>query len=120
MIQLTFSNLAIIFLGGGFGASLRFFFSRILNTYSGKIWAGTLFVNLVGCLIFFLLSQYASDSKIEYQVFLKIGLLGSLTTFSTFSFEVVTLLKSGRMMEGLLVLGLNIVFGIIIGIGILK
>ena len=120
MIQLTFSNLAIIFLGGGLGASLRFFFSLILNNYSGRIWTGTLFVNLLGCLIFFLLSEYASDSKVEYQAFFKIGLLGSLTTFSTFSFEVVTLLKSGRLTECLLVLGLNMVFGIIIVIGILK
>lgn len=120
MIQLSFTNFAIVFLGGGFGASLRFFFSKILNNYSGKIWAGTLFVNLVGCLVFFMLSQYASDSKLEYQIFFKVGLLGSLTTFSTFSFEVVSLLKTGRFMEGMLVLGLNIVFGIIIGIGILK
>ncbi|MBT7609316.1 MAG: CrcB family protein [Bacteriovoracaceae bacterium] len=120
MIQLSFLNLAIIFLGGGFGASLRFLFSRKLNTFSGKIWAGTLFVNLLGCLIFFLLSQYATDSKSEYQMFLKVGLLGSLTTFSTFSFEVVTLFKAGRIYEGLLVLALNIVFGIIIGIWILK
>ncbi len=120
MLQLTFSNLAIIFLGGGFGATLRFFFSRMMNQYSGKLWAGTLFVNILGCLIFFLLSQYATHTKINYQIFFKVGLLGSLTTFSTFSFEVVTLFKTGRIYEAILVIGLNIVFGVIIGIWILK
>jgi fluoride exporter len=120
MIQLSLSNLFIVFIGGGLGASLRFLFSRMINNYTGKLWTGTLFVNLLGCLIFFLLSQYAADSKIDYQIFLKIGLLGSLTTFSTFSFEVVTLIKTGRVYEGLLVLALNVVIGVIIGIGILK
>ena len=50
----------------------------------------------------------------------KAGVLGSLTTFSTFSVELVSLLKEGRWQEAVVVILLNIVFGIIIGIGILR
>ena len=120
MITASFSGLLTIFLGGGIGASLRFIFSNLINNFSGKIWTGTLFVNLLGCLIYFILSSSFQELRPSYQLLLKTGLLGSLTTFSTFSFEVVTLLKSGRVLEGLSVLALNVVFGIVIGIWVLK
>ena len=108
-----------IFLAGGLGANLRWILSLFVDKFTGKIWTGTLAVNLIGCILFFLISKYQPSDK-ELEFILKTGLLGSLTTFSTFSFEMVTLLKSGRISEALLVLGLNIFLGIIIGIGIIR
>lgn len=108
-----------IFLAGGIGANLRWVLSQFANKLSGKIWTGTLLVNLLGCLIFFLISRF-QPSESEMSLIFKVGLLGSLTTFSTFTFEIVSLLKSGQTSEALLVLSLNILFGIIIGIGIIR
>lgn len=120
MAAINLQNIIVIFLGGGVGASLRFLFSYLLTSLSGRPWLGTLFVNLLGTLIFFLVDRFFQGMKAEYQLMIKTGLLGSLTTFSTFSFEVVQLFKSGRLMEGLSVVLLNVVFGIIIGIWIFK
>lgn len=108
-----------IFLAGGLGANLRWLLSFFVDKFTGKIWTGTLAVNLIGCLLFFLVSKYQPSDK-ELEVIFKTGLLGSLTTFSTFSYEIVTLLKTGRTTEALLVFALNIFLGVIIGIGIIR
>ncbi|MBK23403.1 MAG: fluoride efflux transporter CrcB [Halobacteriovorax sp.] len=108
-----------IFLAGGIGANLRWVLSLLINKFSGKIWTGTLAVNLIGCLLFFLVSRFQPNES-ELNLIFKVGLLGSLTTFSTFTFEIVSLIKAGQTSEALLVLCLNILFGVIIGIGIIR
>lgn len=108
-----------IFIAGGLGANLRWILSFFVNKFTGKIWTGTLVVNLIGCLLFFLISRYQPSDR-ELEMIFKTGLLGSLTTFSTFSYEIVTLLKSGRTSEALLVFALNIFLGIAIGIGVIR
>ena len=112
--------LTLIFLGGGIGATLRYLLSKISLIYVSKIWFGTLLVNILGCLIFFLLGRLGIAEEKSSHAFFKIGLLGSLTTFSTFSYEVVTLFKQHQFLEGGLVIFLNIFFGIIIGIWVLR
>jgi fluoride exporter len=119
-LPLTFSLLLSIFLGGGAGALLRFLLSRSVNALSSRIWLGTLTVNLLGCLIFFILIKWNPVWPKNMEFAVKAGVLGSLTTFSTFSVELVSLLKEGRWQEAVVVILLNIVFGIIIGIGILR
>lgn len=113
------STLTFVFLGGGVGASLRFILSMGVNSFTSRIWAGTLFVNLLGCIIYFCVTKFGIDSK-SILSFTKIGLLGSLTTFSTFSFEVVSLFKLGHYKEAFAVIFLNMFFGVIIGLGILR
>jgi len=118
-MAISFKISMLVFLAGGIGANLRWILSTFINKFSGKVWSGTLFVNLLGCLLFFLISRYQPSER-ELEFIFKTGLLGSLTTFSTFSFEIVTLIKTGRIAEAFLVFGLNILFGIIIGIGIIR
>ena len=113
-------ELAFVFLGGGIGASSRWGISLVFNQILSKAWSGTLAANLLGCLLIFLGSRFGwFETKMTSHLW-RIGFLGSLTTFSTFSYEVVECLKQGRMKEALLILGLNIVFGILIGIGIFR
>jgi CrcB protein len=118
-MAISFKLFLFVFMAGGIGATLRWISSFYANKISGKFWAGTLIVNLLGCLIFYMVSRYQPSNK-ELELVFKTGLLGSLTTFSTFSYEVVTLIKTGRPMEALLVFSLNIFLGIIIGIGIIR
>lgn len=110
----------IVFLGGGLGATLRWLASIGIFALTKKIWLGTLFVNLIGCLIFSLFHKNYSASSPELATFVRIGLLGSLTTFSTFAFEVVTLMKAENYLEGSAVIILNVLTGIIIGIWVLR
>ena len=110
-----------VFVGGGFGAILRWFLSSLISNQFKVFWGGTLFVNVVGSLIFFLLSKIElSNSSINLNLALKTGLLGSLTTFSTFSFEIITLLRDGKFLEGFLVAFLNVFFSIFVGVLVFK
>ncbi len=119
-MQKTIQYLPMVFLGGGLGASLRFFLTIMMNHFTKRLWAGTLTVNVLGCLIMFLGIKFASFHVKEFNYFMKIGFLGSLTTFSAFSFEIVDLLKTGRFGEAIAVFLLNIFFGIFIGIWVLR
>ncbi len=112
-------NFMFVFIGGGVGASLRFLVTQIIRGMNMRLWIGTLIVNLIGCLVFFLLSKIGLESK-SSQLLLKVGILGSLTTFSTFTFEIVTLIKQGQHAEAVTVLLLNVVCGVMIGIGIFR
>ncbi len=107
-----------VFLGGGSGALLRFSISRFFMARSVPIGWSTLAVNLVGCLLYFCLVKWGKQAWWEEEFF-KIGFLGSLTTFSTFAYEVWSLLQSGQIWQALGLLLLNIVLGIGIGFVVL-
>ena len=59
---------------------------------------GTLIVNVIGCfLIGFLMVFFEGRFVVhpELRVFLTIGIIGGFTTFSTFSYETISLLREG-------------------------
>jgi CrcB protein len=70
-----------------------------LNSYFPAIPPGTLAANLIGGYIIGLaIAFFASYSALppEWRLFVITGFCGGLTTFSTFSAEIVTLLQQGR------------------------
>lgn len=109
---------AFIFLFGGLGACLRFLTSKIVFGILNLSWPATAIVNLVGCLLIFLLHEKINLG--QYNGPFRFGLIGALTTFSTFAYELVTLSKDGRYSEAIIVFFLNIFGGILIGIWILR
>lgn len=103
--------------GGACGALLRYWVSGIAHKAWGSSFAwGTLTVNLIGSfLIGFLWGVF--DSLIVSQnvrFFIFIGLLGSFTTFSTFSFESFNLIKDGEYSLFLANIISNFLFGILL------
>ena len=120
-MPISLLSITTVFVGGGLGALLRWSLSSLINNQFKVFWTGTLFVNVLGSLIFFLLSKIELPTvPVNLSLAFKTGLLGSLTTFSTFSFEIITLLRDGKTLEGLLVILLNLSFSIFIGVLVFK
>ncbi len=88
-----------VFVGGGLGASLRYFAQSAFNHDALFPWT-TLGINIAGSFAIGLVwSAYAdADWFIDWgRLFIVLGLLGGFTTFSTFSLEALQLLQQGRI-----------------------
>ena len=93
------SSALAIALGAALGALLRWGLSIGLNGLFPLLPPGTLVANLAGgYLIGVALAFFAQFTQLpaEWRLFVVTGFLGSLTTFSTFSAEVVHALQQGR------------------------
>ncbi len=97
-------NYLLVFVGGGLGAAARYWLSGMVYTRLGNAFPfGTLVVNIVGCFMIGLLMSLLEDRFLVYpsiRIFLTIGILGGFTTFSSFSFETITLLQDGQILYG--------------------
>lgn len=100
-----------IALGGAIGAVLRF---GVVQT-SLRLWGtgfpvGTLLVNVVGSLAMGLAVEWLAARGMSdlWRGFVTVGLLGALTTFSTFSLDIALLHGRGEMALAALYLMLSV------------
>ena len=94
-------NIFWVATGGALGASLRFVSSSVFNLFFPNLPIGTFFVNVLGSFIIGLLInalEMRSSSEIFIKYFLIIGVLGSYTTFSSFSYEVIELYNNKKLL----------------------
>lgn len=85
--------------GASIGALLRWYLAGRFNPFHPYLPPGTLAANLIGgYLIGVAVAVFASLPELspQWRLFVVTGFLGGLTTFSTFSAEVVTQLQQGR------------------------
>lgn len=90
--------------GGFLGASFRYLISGwVMRWFSNPTFPwGTLTVNVLGCLVIGFLAGLGESRQVlsaETRAFLMIGVLGGLTTFSSFGYETFTLLRSGEILR---------------------
>lgn len=84
--------------GASLGALLRWALGMQLNAMFPSIPPGTLSANLIGGFVVGLAVAYFAQAPgiaPEWRLFIVTGFCGGLTTFSTFSAEVVSLIESG-------------------------
>ena len=104
--------------GGFVGAVLRHLMGGWLQKTIATPWlpVGTLGVNVLGCFALGILggwAEYADFLNTSQRLFLLVGLLGGFTTFSTFSFETLALMRSGQISAGLANMGIQLAFGML-------
>ena len=92
-------SIAAISVGSSLGALLRWWLGMLLNAAFPPIPPGTLAANLIGgYVVGVAVAFFATFSALapEWRLLVITGFCGGLTTFSTFSAEVVTLFQQGR------------------------
>ena len=104
-------NLILVATGGATGALLRFFLTNFIKTFFTSSIYGTLSVNIVGSFLIGYLITYDYENNISenfIKFFLIIGLLGSFTTFSAFSYEIINLIMSKKILISFIYISVSI------------
>jgi fluoride exporter len=105
------NSIAAISVGASLGAVLRWLLSLRLNSALPSLPLGTLASNLIGGYVVGLCVAYFAsrpDLAPEVRLFAITGFCGGLTTFSTFSAEVVELLQRGDLSSGAMVMAVHV------------
>ena len=120
-------NILLVGLGGAVGSMARYLCQKwFAENYLHPFPWGTFTVNLLGC--FLLGVIYAAGEKTtmltpQTRLLLTTGICGGFTTFSTFAFENMTLLRSGDISYFLLYALGSVVSGILLvfaGVALIK
>ena len=113
---MSLERILAVGLGGGLGAILRYTASSwVYGRFPGSFPMGTLAVNAVGCFLIGGLWAFldASEGTSEgARLFVGVGFLGGLTTFSTFGQETVALAENGETKLACLSVALNVAVGL--------
>lgn len=105
-------NLVYVGVGGCIGAMLRY----VISIASSKIFTtaipcGTLIVNVLGGILIGFIMELSLSTNIvspNMKLLLTTGIMGGLTTFSTFSYESISLFINGNVLFGTLNICLNL------------
>ncbi len=111
VISVNLSRILIVGAGSLLGGMLRYIISVVTAKYFGDFPLGTLLVNVAGGFLIGFIMQAGINLwslSTESRIFITTGFLGGLTTFSTFSYETISLLAEGSYFMGALNVCLNL------------
>jgi CrcB protein len=93
-------NYFLVSAGAAIGGALRFGISSYIQRHISIIFPyGTLVVNVVGTFLLGIIMFYLNEKELignEFRLFLTVGFCGGFTTFSTFSYETLTLFRDSE------------------------
>ncbi|MCL1037918.1 fluoride efflux transporter CrcB [Shewanella corallii] len=107
------TNILFVAMGGAIGAVCRYLISIFMIQVFGTGFPfGTLLVNVLGSFVMGVIYALGQVSHVspELKAMIGVGLLGALTTFSTFSNETLLLMQDGEWLKA----GLNVVLNLTI------
>jgi fluoride exporter len=98
------TNLVVVFIGGGIGATCRYWLSGAVYRWLPATFPfGNLIVNVSGCFLIGVLMAAFNDRFVvnpALRLFVVIGILGGFTTFSSFSYETISLFRDNEVIAG--------------------
>ena len=106
--------------GGFIGAVLRYLIGLVPVKESTIFPIKTFIINIVGCILIGLIAVYFgkhSDVHPKLILFLKVGICGGFTTFSTFALESSDLIKGGHIGVAALYMLLSMIIGVLVILG---
>lgn len=106
-------NYLLVFLGGGLGASTRYWVSG-LRLFRDHPYCWTMVINLTGCLAIGVLHTVLVRLGVSHRVSLLVvtGLVGGYTTYATFTLDAVLLAGQGLTARALLYVGVTLAGGV--------
>lgn len=111
------SNILLVGLGGAAGSILRFLCQKwVSDWYQHNFPLATFIVNILGCFligVLFALGEKGNILSPSTRLMLITGFCGGFTTFSTFAFENVSLLRTGDHFYFLLYAAGSVISGIL-------
>ena len=120
-------NIICVGCGGFLGAISRYIISIYTSKqFLFKIPLGTLIVNILGGFLIGLIMELTIKNNFispQLKLFLTTGIMGGLTTFSTFSYETIVLIKEGNILLAILNILLNLILsllGVVLGNIVIK
>ena len=112
----TVLNCVFVGLGGLVGSVLRYLVSLVPLRHASGFPLVTLGINILGAfLLGFIMALAGRNAAIDPRalLFLKVGVCGGFTTFSTFALEAHSLIGSGKPMVALLYALLSVVLSVL-------
>ncbi len=115
---MSFNQVLAIGVGGFFGAISRYSIGlivlqfKVLGRHHGTLLANLIGCFIAGCCLFYFSNKLKEDHLLIY--FLGIGFLGSLTTFSTFSVELLQFYDGRQWQQLIAHLLTNLILGLIL------
>lgn len=102
--------------GGAVGSVARYLVAKAIQDHFGSAFpAGTLVVNLAGCIVLGFVMRIALDTG-EFspttRALLTTGFCGGFTTFSTFAWETIALVEEGALRRAAMYMGGSLLAGL--------
>lgn len=88
-----------IAIGGAFGAMLRYAIIQYGEKRRAPFYRATLLVNVIGSFLMGMAGHLAETHIVTFM--LTVGFLGALTTFSTFAFDALRLIKAQKILQAI-------------------
>jgi CrcB protein len=104
--------------GGFVGAVCRYLIGLVPINETLVFPIKTFLINVVGCMVIGLIAAVTSKNSSwnpQVVLFMKVGLCGGFTTFSTFALETTDLLKNGHSMVAFL----YVLSSVLVGVGVI-
>jgi len=107
-------NYILVCIGAAAGGAARYWTSNVVYKFlPATIPFGTLIVNVIGSFIIGFVMFYLDSNDLispQMRILLTTGFCGGLTTFSTFSFETINLIKNSEFFLA----GTNIILNVVL------